>query len=688
MASDLRESAERHRETMRRVSQEKTLAAQDIGEYEPCRHPAERAQADADLRFFLERYFADKLFYEWSPDHLRIIEKLSRTITENMTFAVAMPRGSGKTTLCQLATIWAILTGRHRYVFLIAGTAAKAVKILSNIKSLLRFNDLLYEDYPEALHAIRKLGGQTRKCEGQKYRGVNTSIGWGVDKMAFAMIPGAPAAGALVHVCGMEGDIRGALYVRPDGQQVRPTLVLVDDPQTDESAKSLVQTETRFEAINGAILGLAGPGEATAVLITVTCIRPGDLAERLLDREKSPQWRGEKTKAMLSFPTNRLKWDEYRKVRDEERAAEGDGSVANAFYLADQLAMDEGGRVAWEARKGKKDVSAIQHMMNIMFDRGESTFFAEYQNEPVATSKELPLLSAAQIAAKINRCPRGVVPTNCQRLTAFIDVQQNALYWVVAAWSEGFAGSIVDYGTFPDQRLPYFTYAGINKTLAMVTGHSGVEASIYEGLSRLTNDLIGRQWNQDGGGSMRIERCMIDANWQSDTVYLFCRQSGHAATIMPSHGRFIGGSGKPMHEWPVDEGERRGIGWRQRRSKDRASRYMIYDANYWKSFVFARLAVPMGEADCMTLFGDTPAMHRLYADHMTSEYPIRVTGRGRDVDEWKWRPERFDNHWFDCTVGCTVAASLQGVAAASVGTGQRKIERVSFAAMQAAARGR
>ncbi len=35
-------------------------------------------------------------------------------------------------------------------------------------------------------------------------------------------------------------------------------------------------------------------------------------------------------------------------------------------------------------------------------------------------------------------------------------------------------------------------------------------------------------------------------------------------------------------------------------------------------------------------------------------------GRGRTVDEWKMRPEARDNHWWDCTVGCAVAASMCG----------------------------
>ena len=75
----------------------------------------------------------------------------------------------------------------------------------------------------------------------------------------------------------------------------------------------------------------------------------------------------------------------------------------------------------------------------------------------------------------------------------------------------------------------------------------------------------------------------------------------------------------------------------------------------------ARLAVAMGDRGGLTLFGSRAEQHRLLAEHLTAEYRVKTEGRGRVVDEWKQRPERGDNHWFDGLVGCAVAASLQGV---------------------------
>ena len=85
-----------------------------------------------------------------------------------------------------------------------------------------------------------------------------------------------------------------------------------------------------------------------------------------------------------------------------------------------------------------------------------------------------------------------------------------------------------------------------------------------------------------------------------------------------------------------------------------------FDTNYWKSFIYARLAVPMGDRGCLSLFGDNANAHRLLAEHLTAEYRVKTEGRGRTVDEWKLRPSAVDNHWFDCLVGCAVAASMQG----------------------------
>jgi hypothetical protein len=50
----------------------------------------------------------------------------------------------------------------------------------------------------------------------------------------------------------------------------------------------------------------------------------------------------------------------------------------------------------------------------------------------------------------------------------------------------------------------------------------------------------------------------------------------------------------------------------------------------------------------------------MLSEHLTAEYRVKTSGRGRELDEWKLRTPGADNHQLDCAVGCAVAASMQG----------------------------
>src|SRR5690606_553550 len=231
-------------------------------------------------------------------------------------------------------------------------------------------------------------------------------------------------------------------------------------------------------------------------------------------------------------------------LRAESLREHGDIRLATEFYAADREAMDAGAVVAWPERYNHDELSAIQHAMNLRL-QDEAAFFAEYQNEPLPVeTADSDELSADQIAGKTNRMGRGEVPIGCNHLTMFIDVQQALLFFVVAAWEVDFTGYVVEYGSFPDQQRPYFTLRDARLTLAAAAQASGLEGSIYAGLESVTTSFLGREWRRDDGAMLRIERCLIDANWGSstDVVYQFCRQSAHAGIVMPSHGRFVGAS--------------------------------------------------------------------------------------------------------------------------------------------------
>ena len=75
-----------------------------------------------------------------------------------------------------------------------------------------------------------------------------------------------------------------------------------------------------------------------------------------------------------------------------------------------------------------------------------------------------------------------------------------------------------------------------------------------------------------------------------------------------------------MTEYRKQQGDRLGFNWMiPNVAGKRAIRHVIYDTNYWKSFIHARLAVPVGDKGSLTLYGRIPGAHQLFAEHLTAE---------------------------------------------------------------------
>ena len=658
---------EAHKDAVNARSRAQSESSRDIAAEGWVHEPKNLERKNAcrhSFRQFCDAYFPQTFHLAWSPDHLKVIGKIEIAVIDGGLFAMAMPRGSGKTTLCETACLWALLYGHREFVALIGSDEEHAADMLDSIKSELENNDLLEEDFSEVCGPIRALEGIHQRAAGQLYRGARTHVGWTAKEIVLPTIEGSVASSAIIKVAGITGRIRGMKHKRADGKTTRPSLVLLDDPQTDESARSPSQCATREQILAGAILGLAGPGRKIAGLMTLTVVRPDDMADRILDREKHPQWQGERTKMVYAFPANEKLWQEYARLRAEGQRSDRGVGAATEFYRANQVDMDAGAIIAWPQRHNPDELTAIQHAMNLKLDQGDAAFWAEYQNEPLPDEVDGESLSADTIAAKTNGMKRGEVPVGVNHLTMFIDVQGTLLFWMVCGWEEDFTGYVLDYGEYPDQKRPYYTLRDARRTLMLAHKGTGQEGVIYAGLDALTQDRLKRKYRRDDGAEMTVERCLIDANWgnSTDVVYQFCRQSAHAAILMPSHGRYVGAASTPFSEYKPKRGDRVGLHWRVPGiTGKRAVRYALIDTNYWKSFVQARLAVPMGDPGCLSLFAPgTGQDHRLVSEHLTAEYRVKTQGRGRELEEWKLRTPGTDNHWLDCLVGCAMAASMQG----------------------------
>ena len=646
-----------------RRSSERSLEGRDIGELPAVGNQERKESCRKDFKLFCETYFPEVYQLKWSDDHLRAIAKIQKSVLEGGLFALAMSRGSGKSSLTETAAIWAMLYGHREFVVLVGASESAALEMLDSIKTEFEVNEHIAADFPEVSYPIAKLEGIANRCAGQLYKGERTRITWTANEIVLPTIAGAASSGVIVRVAGITGRIRGMKYKKPDGRTIRPEFVVIDDPQTSESADSVEQTRKRVRVLAGDILGLAGPGKKIAGIMPCTVIRPGDMAEQILDKTKHPEWNGERCKMIYQFPRNDELWERYADLRADELRECGTFERATEFYREHRAEMDEGAVVSWPDRYNYDEISAIQHAMNLKLT-DEAAFWAEYQNEPLpedlGTDEQL---TVDGIVNKLNGHAQRTVPVSANHVTMFIDVQKTLLFYVVCAWDDDFTGYVIDYGAWPDQRRRYFTLGEANPTLQAKFPRSGLEGCLYGGLKALTEDYLSREFTRDDGAAMRIEKCLVDANWgqSTDVVYQFCRESAFANVIIPSHGKYIGASSKPMSEYKKAVGDRVGHNWRMPNIRGkRAVRHVVFDTNYWKSFVASRLLESMGDRGSLSLWGRSSEAHMLFAEHLTAEYRVKTEGRGRRVEEWKMRPEGADNHWWDGLVGCAVAASMTG----------------------------
>ena len=668
------------RETKRKWASQQSAQAREIGAIPAIADIERRSACAHSLRRFCETYNPDAFTLAWSDDHLRAIARIEEAVEHGALYAFAMPRGAGKTSLCRMASLWAIAYAKVRYVFVIGANAEKAQDTLDAIKTWIRFLPEFAEDFPEISRGPIALAGIANRASGQTCEGHPTLIEWSKDRVVLPTVPLppnwpsdwpapesglAPTSSSTIGVSGLTGDgIRGSLHTLATGEQIRPDLVLLDDPQTDESAASPSQNNYRERLVSGAVLGMAGPASRISAVMPCTVIQPDDFIDRILDRQKHPLWRGERTKMLKSMPENMGEWEKYFEVYQRCAQKEPpDFEEANAYFKKRRKKLEKGAEASWPDRMLDTEVSPIQHAMHLWF-RSPVAFAAEYQNEPETLQRSDEFATADEIKQKTSGVGRGLVPPWATKLTGFIDVQDRLLYFAVVAWSEQFGGQIVAYGTYPDQQRIYFRYTDAQRTLRRVHPKTGRTGAIYAGLLATVDQLVGHAWpNVDNTATYRIERLMIDAGHEKNIVYEVCRDSRHAAVITPSFGRGIRAGDNPMSEWKRNPGEEIGHQWRRRTAKGEGVRYVLYDTNAWKTRVQHALNTPAGDPGTMVLFNDQPQRHQMIAEHLTAESPQRTEGRGREVIEWRLIEKHRDNHLLDCVVGSAVAASVAGVRA-------------------------
>ena len=661
----VQDAYEAQKERSRARSRKQSESVREIGDLPAVVDPARKALCRDNFRLFCEIYFPARFGLAWSPDHLRVIARIEEKVRNGGLVAIAMPRGSGKTSLAEVAVLWATMFGHRHFVVLIGADKEHAQANLEALQAELQSNELLRADFPEVCYPIEKLEGITQRARSQLYKGQQTHVRFGKGWIVLPTIAGSAASGNIIRVVGITGSIRGMKFTRPDGKSVRPDFVVPDDVQTDASARSPTTVKKTIRVLNGAVLGLAGPGTKISGVMPCTVIVPDDQADQMLDRKRHSDWQGERCKALYAFPERMDLWEQYWEIRAAHLEAGGDGSQGTEFYRENRDEMDRGAEVAWPQRFNPDELSGLQNALNYFFaDR--FAFYAERQNEPLREEAADSIeLKPVDVAARTNGYERRQVPDDCPYVTLGIDVHGELLYYSVCAWEPNFTGYVLDYGTYPEQNRPSFTLRDAKVTLMSTLPEFRTrEERVGEGVRRLIDKLCTTKYTRESSGlAAPVNRGLVDRGYLKDVIYRVIQSSAHAGVIMPSKGFGILAKDIPFSERKRAKGERVGPEWKiPNVAKTRAGQYVQVDTNHWKSFLFDRLQVGIDGRTALTLWGepgDRP-LHLHFAEHLTSEYYVEVTAKGRTIKEWHEKANR-DNHWLDTIIMNYIAASMLGV---------------------------
>lgn len=662
--------------------------ATDIGPLPPVGEPDRRRACEHNLLLYLTTYFPHSTgLSPFSDDHKRIIERIQRCLLEGGRFVNAVYRGFAKTTISENSCVWAVSYGHRRFLPLFGANKEAADGMVASIKSEFETNDLLAEDFPEICHPLLALEGRPQRCGTQTYNGERTRSLWRTNTIMLPTVrvpegwmPGveagtlSPASGGVLLAKGLTAaGTRGVKFKTPDGIQLRPDCVIIDDPQTDESAESPLQIDKRLSVIRRGILKSSGHRKTIAVIVNATVIAKNDLIDQLLTLPENAAWQGERVPMIRKWAdAHDSFWlGPYRELRqdydpDDPASQKRAHERATAIYEERQAEADAGCEVSWDyCYDPEVEISAIQHAYNMLIDDGEAVFASEFQQRPEEKQYGDAMLSPRQIRNKLNGLPRGECPTRTEQITAFIDVHDRLLWWKVCAWWEGFGGAVVDYGTWPDQGSVYPEMKSCPNPLANAYRETTntKEGAILAGLVDCGKALLGKRWIREDGVELQIGRLLIDAGYLPEVVAKAIRLMDQPQIIRASMGQSVSARYRPMRRWKRDPGEKYGYYWLMGKTKSMPGFPVVKpDVNYWKSHVHARLAVDVGaKTGGLTLFGTEPAAHRMVADHLTSEFPTTTWGQGRELQEWQLKPGMSENHLFDCGVGCAVGASTLGI---------------------------
>ena len=648
----------------RNKRRQQTADKQEIGPPPKRKNSARWKRACNDFRCFCENYKKEAFDLKWAADHLQVFELCKHAIDEALMYALAMPRGSGKTAIFEALVEWVILSGRKQFALLVAATGTKADELMVKIKTSFTQNAKLQGDFAPELYGIVALDNEARRCDGQKCNGAKTGVKWLKNRIVMPTVPGSLCGGAVIVTAGILGAINGLQHTKFDGRIVRPDIALIDDPQTLDSAISPIKSKKRIDVLHQSIRGLAGPKRGISIVLACTKMYENDLACQILDGKKYPQWTAHVFKMLLEWPKEMKLWDEYWNIR----IGPGDAKRnATRFYQKNRVPMDEGARMYWpdRFREDEREVSGIQHMMNLYYENSH-VFWSEYQNEPQGEGTNI--FRMAPRAHVDDLCVdnfEGTIPDTTYIVVAHIDIHQNIHYGTAAAFARDSTMRKCWHGTFPHQGRLYFEQSRPPVAIERREG----DAPVIDELTKAIRFLARAKWTKSNGVNLPTTIITIDFRWMPQYTLSAMANSGYGAMCMPYMGMPISPDQKPLKEYMLrSPSDTKGDFW----YLDTDNEYLVplikVDVNAMKERLHSKLLIDSGKIGSVSFCGGPPQTassinwNSMLIDHLFSKEPAFREGKRtlRTKLQFIDKDGRPDDHYFDCLVANLTMADVYG----------------------------
>ena len=294
------------------------------------REKAQRVKrAKEDFWFFCRYYLGDFFYSEPAPyqkvlidiinknrideTHIKELKKFIHSKYHSLLYPIPQlkgivdiePREHGKSVRMSFANVlWRILTGKSRFIVIIAASQKDANKILRDIKYELVDNPKIIEDFGS-------LKGEV----------------WTADFIELKN-------GCAIAARGAGASVRGIRH-----RQFRPDYVVCDDILKDEAARSPVQRENIYDWFKRAVIPL---GKNAFIVVVNTIFHYDDLPSRLLREIEERTLRGWLGLRFSAIRENgKPLWEGYWSLKDLEEKKLVIGSAKFATEYMNEPVSDE-----------------------------------------------------------------------------------------------------------------------------------------------------------------------------------------------------------------------------------------------------------------------------------------------------------------------------------------------------------